>query len=65
MIEDGVNVKLTAEMRKKLYMTSDDTATAFLDQSTVTDDDEKNEARKKSDPTYGMTPAQRERYKKK
>ena len=65
LIEDGHNVVLSDEMRKKLYMTADDTATAFLDQSTISaEDDTGREKSKKQDPMYGMTAAQRERYKK-
>ena len=29
MLEDGLNVKLTAEMRAKLYMTAADAGAAF------------------------------------
>ena len=66
MLEDGLNVKLTAEMKAKLYMTAADAGAAFDAQ----DDNAENDpgkallARKANDPTYGMTAAQKERHEK-
>ena len=66
MLDDGLNVKLTAEMRAKLYMTAADAGAAFdaQDDSAETDPGKALLARKANDPTYGMTAAQKERYEK-
>ena len=52
MIDDGVNVVLSDELRTRLYMTADDLGGIDLESG-------------EKDPTYGMTPAQRKRYEKK
>ena len=68
MLEDGLNVKLTDEMKARLYMTAADAGAAFEAQ---TDNDTGDQdpgkallARKAADPTYGMTAAQKERFEK-
>ena len=53
MIDDGLNVILTEEMKTKLYMSADDHVRAF----------EAGDA-DKDDPTYNMTADQRARYQK-
>lgn len=52
MINDGINVRLSDELKTKLYMTADEMRGGF-DMETG-----------QKDPTYGMTPAQRRRYEK-
>ena len=59
MLEDGLNVKLTDELRAKLYMTAADAGAAFEDNADDGDVDPGKAllARKAADPTYGMTAA--------
>lgn len=57
MIGDGDNVILSDDLKTKLYMTATEDAEA------LSGDD--GEDGKKRDPTFGMTPAQKERYEKK
>lgn len=68
MIDDGLNVILTDELKARLYMTADDAGAAFEaqdDDPGAKDDPGKALlARKAADPTYGMTAAQKERYEK-
>ena len=68
MIEDGIDVVLTDEFRAKLYMSADeDTAAAAVFDGDGGDSSATNTgilAKKKGDPTYGMTMQQRERYLK-
>ena len=54
MLDDGLNVILSEEMKTKLYMSADD----FVRASEATDAE-------KDDPTYNMTADQRARYLKK
>mmetsp|Transcript_23477 Transcript_23477/g.31465 ORF Transcript_23477/g.31465 Transcript_23477/m.31465 type:complete len:114 (-) Transcript_23477:286-627(-) len=51
MIDDGVNVILSDELKTRLYMTADDLGGIDIESG-------------QKDPTYGMTPAQRKRYEK-
>ena len=69
MLEDGLNVKLTDELKARLYMTADDAGAAFEAQDGGDDGGETDPgkallARKAADPTYGMTAAQKERHEK-
>ena len=61
MLEDGLNVKLSDELKMKLYMSADDEILDGKDQTTevdpeaITTEREELLARKKNDPTFGMT----------
>ena len=59
MLDDGVDVVLSDELKMKLYMTSDD-----LDLN-LGDEEDAKALRTGDDPTFGMTTAQKIRYEKK
>ena len=71
MLDDGINVILTDEMKARLYMTADDAGALSGNPEgdgaeTEGDRDPGKDllARKAADPTYGMTGTQKERHEK-
>ncbi len=59
LLDEGVTVGLSDDLKMKLYMTSDD-----VDLNLGGDDGEQKALRTKDDPTFGMTSAQKIRYEK-
>ena len=58
LIDEGVCVNLSDDLRAKLFMTADDIDAAFVSGG------EPGSADAKKDPTFGMTPIQKKRYEK-
>ena len=70
MLQDGLNVKLSDELKMRLLMTTDENldmnqSQEVADPEAITTERENLMARKKNDPTFGMTADQKARYKKK
>ena len=70
MLEDGCNVILSDEFKKKLYREVDPSGelqvtTGIYDEEIVKNEDELVMEKKKNDPTYGLTAEQKRRFEKK